>query len=139
MIDIEDMNYCPTAEEIGAFVRTPLFMKLCMEMEREYKANCKIEFSKCTWAYGWNVKFKKSGKTLCTVYPKENYFTVLVVVGAREKEAVESILPEMTSEIQEIYHTTEEGNGQRWLMIDLEDEGAVYKDVLRLIGIRRNA
>lgn len=30
-------------------------------------------------------------------------------------------------------------NGQRWLMIDLEDEDDLYKDVLRLIRIRRGA
>ena len=45
-----------------------------------------LEFSKCSWEPGWNVKFKKSGKTLCTVYPRENYFTVIVVIGKKEKE-----------------------------------------------------
>ena len=58
------------------------------------KYNCKeqIEFSSCSWEYGWNVKFKKSGKTLCTIYPRENYFTVLVVVGKKEKDAVKGYL-----------------------------------------------
>ena len=55
------------------------------------------------------------------MYPKEGYFTVLVVVGQKEKEAVEAILPECTTELREIYKQTEMGNGQRWLMIDLED------------------
>lgn len=39
----------------------------------------------------------------------------------------------------EKYHQTQEGNGQRWLMIDLEDEDELYKDLLRLIQIRRGA
>lgn len=108
----------PTIEEISGFVRNQLFDDLCLQMECEYKAVCKIEFSSCSWAYGWNVKFKKSGKGLCTIYPKENYVTVLVVVGQKEKYQVESLLPEMSPMIQEIYHQTQEGNGQRWLMID---------------------
>ena len=40
------------------------------------------------------------------------------------------------NEIQEIYRQTKEGNGQRWTMIDLEDTGSLYDDVLRFIEIR---
>lgn len=47
------------------------------------------------------------------------------------------ILPERTAELQSIYEQTQEGNGQRWLMIDLEDKGGLYHDLLRLIQIRR--
>ena len=32
--------------------------------------------------------------------------------GEKRKEAVEAILPECTSRMQEIYHETKEGNGQ---------------------------
>lgn len=39
--------------------------------------------------------------------------------------------------MQNIYRQTQEGNGQRWLMIDLEDKDELYRDVQRLIGIRR--
>lgn len=136
MIDIQDFNYVPTAEEISDFVGNQLVNDFFTKMEQECKARCKIEFSKCSWEYGWNVKFKKSRKSLCTVYPRENYFTVLVVVGNKEKEEVENILQGLSPQIQEIYHQTKEGNGQRWLMIDLEDGDEVYRDALRLIKIR---
>ena len=86
---------------------------------------------------GWNIKFKKSGKSLCTIYPRESYFTVMVVVGRKEKAFVEAILEECTPQLREIYHQTKEGNGQRWLMLDLEDCEAMYQDILRLIAIRR--
>ena len=76
---------------------------------------------------------------MCTIYPRENYFTVMVVVGTKEKAAVEEMLPECTVELQSIYEQTQEGNGQKWLMIDLEDKGDLYHDLLRLIRIRRNS
>lgn len=98
----------------------------------------KIEFSACGLEPGWNVKFKKSGKTLCTIYPKEDYFTVMVVVGRKEKERVEELLPNCTPQIREVYDRTQEGNGRRWLMIDLEDQDEVYDGVFRLIQIRRD-
>lgn len=137
MIDIQNKEYCPLLEEIGEFVNNPVFTQFCAEIKTKYKGNEKIEFSSCSWAYGWNVKFKKTGKSLCTIYPKEGYFTVLVVVGQKEKSAVESILHEYTPKLREVYRQTKTGNGQKWLMIDLEDRDNIYTDVFRLLDIRR--
>ena len=67
---------------------------------------------------------------------KNGFFTVLVVIGKKEKEEVESCLGEMTPAIQELYYRTKEGNGQRWLMIDLEDREDIFQNVLWLIRIR---
>ena len=73
---------------------------------------------------------------MCTIYPDVSCFTVLVVIGKKEKPAVEAMLSQCSGEVQEIYHQTPEGNGQRWLMIDREDPDVLYNDMLRLIHIR---
>lgn len=136
---MENINEMPGIEAFGGYIRNPLFDRLCDYLAEHYKVKPKIEFSKCSWERGWNMKFKKSGKSLCTLYPRENYFTLLVVVGVKEKEIVEAALPEMCTEIQEIYYQTKEGNGQRWLMIDLNDADEIYADTLKLIDIRAAA
>ena len=69
--------------------------------------------------------------------PREGYFTVLVVIGSKVKEAVENILCDCAPELRELYEKTRWGNGQKWLMIDLEDQGEMFADVLQLIEIRR--
>ena len=138
MIDLQNKNYRPTLKEISEYVKTPVFMQFCSEIKDTYKCNEKIEYTSCSCEKGWNIKFKKPGKTLCTVYPRESYFTIMIVIRAKEKELVEAILPECTAELSDIYNQTREGNGQRWLMIDIEDKDALYRDVLRLIEIRRN-
>lgn len=138
MIDLKDKNNPPAIEAISEYVRNPVFVQFCSEIKNTYKCNEKIEYSSCSWEKGWNIKFKKAGKTLCTVYPRENYFTVMIVIGKKEKPFVEAILSDCTVELSDIYHQTQEGNGQRWLMIDLEDTESLYDDVLRLIEIRRN-
>lgn len=137
MIDIKDMSHAPSLEEIDDYIGLPLFDTFCQYMDTEYKAIRKIEYSKDVWARGWNVKFKKAGKSLCVVYPKNGYFTVLVVVGNKEKEHVENQLLHLSKEIRELYQNTKEGNGQRWLMIDVYSDDCVYGDVLQLIHIRR--
>ena len=139
MIDLEDKNNCPTIGEISEYIGNPVFTKFCSEIKSTYKCNEKIEYSSCSWEKGWNIKFKKAGKSLCTIYPREGYFTVLVVVGRKEKTSVEEILTECTIELQNLYNHTQEGNGQKWLMIDLEDNDCLYNDILRLIQIRRNS
>ena len=139
MIDIRDRQYCPALDELSNYINNPLFMQFCSQIKEKYHCSEKIEFSSCSWEYGWNVKFKKSGKNLCTVYPREGFFTVLVVIGPKEKDSAERILPEFTPKLREIYNQTEAGNGQKWLMIDLEDRDKMFDDTMRLIEIRRGA
>lgn len=139
MIDLQNRSYTPTLAEIGERIGAPLFPAFCEELQTAFRCAVKIEFSGCSLERGWNVKFKRSGRTLCTVYPREGYFTAMVVVGRREKEAAEALLPDCVPELREIYERTREGNGQRWLMIDLEDPGALYQDVLRLLQVRAGA
>ena len=56
MVDIKDMSYTPSIDEIGAYIGLPLFQKLCQYMDDEYQAIRKIEYSKDVWERGWNVK-----------------------------------------------------------------------------------
>lgn len=115
MIDLQDKNYCPAVQEIGEYINNSVFTQFCAEIRKAYKCNEKIEYSSCSWERGWNIKFKKAGRTLCTVYPREGYFTIMIVIGTKEKEPVEAILPECTARLSDIYNQTQEGNGQRWL------------------------
>lgn len=139
MLDLKDINYMPDIFEISNYIGNSLFDSFCEFMDREYKALRKIEYSKDVWARGWNIKLRKAGKSLCVIYPKENYFTVLVVIGNKEKEKVEEILPQLSDEMQTIYRETKEGNGQRWLMIELHSNDCIYQDTLKLIRIRRES
>lgn len=137
MLNIKDINHKPDIGEISAYIKNPLFDKFYRYMLEEYKALSKIEYSKDTLAMGWNIKLRKAGKSLCVIYPKEKHFTVLVVVGAKEKASAEA-LP-LSEEMKKIYNSTREGNGQRWLMIDVDSENALYQDILKLIKIRRES
>lgn len=137
MINIQNKEYCPILEEIEEYVDNPVFTQFCSDIKTKYNCNEKIEFSSCSWEFGWNIKFKKSGKTLCTIYPKKHYFRVLIVIGEREKEVVESIFLDFTPELRHIYEQTKTGNGQKWLIIDLKVKDNIYSDLFHLIDIRR--
>lgn len=93
MIDISDKEHQPSMEEIEEFIGNPLFHALCVHMEEAYKALVKVEFSRDSILLGWNVRFYKAGRTLCRLYPRTGYFTVLVVVGSKEKSGWKRCCP----------------------------------------------
>lgn len=56
---------------------------------------------------------------------------MLVVIGKKEKKLFEDMFSSFSNDIKKIYEETLEGNGQKWLMIDLEDKDKRYEDVKR--------
>ena len=72
----------PTEAEIKEFVDTELFADLDNHLRESYKIKPKFAYSNCAmdnnlWR-GWNIKYQKSGKSLCTIYPQKGYFLVLI-------------------------------------------------------------
>lgn len=126
----------PSMAEISDYVNSPLFDCLCNYMETEYQSKPVLEYSKCSKQYGWNVKYKKAGRTLCTLYPMEGYYIALIVIGDHEKTETELILPAFTEYLQQLYHQTKTGMGQKWLMVNVTDD-EVLEDVKKCIAIRR--
>jgi len=84
---------------------------------------------------GWNVKYQKSGGSLCTLYPMKGYFIALVVIGNKESFEAELTLPLLSSYTQSLYQNTAFSPGGRWLMIEVT-EPAILDDVIRLVRIR---
>lgn len=137
MLDIKDMQYKPTLEEISGYIKNPLFDSFCAYMLNTYEPISKMEYSGDSNLQGWNIKLRKAGRALCAVYPKPGYFSLLVVIGKREKERAELLLPALSQDMQALYRNTVEGMGQRWLMIDIKSDNALYRDTLKLIRLRR--
>lgn len=125
----------PKWEEISAYVDSPEWEKLCGFLETTYGVSPLIEYSVCSGAPGWNVKYKKSSRSLCTIYPEKGHFTCLVSIGRKEAVEAELILNTCTPYLQNLYENTRLFNGSRWLMIDVTSE-EIRRDVEELIRIR---
>ncbi len=125
----------PSLQEINDFIASPLWGELCAWAEQTYKIEPKVEHSTCSAAPGWNVKYKKSGRALCTLYPDDGSFTALVTIGAKEAAEAELLLPACSDYLRELYARVTTFNGARWLMIRVTD-GNVLEDVKKLIRLR---
>lgn len=123
---------------ISKQVHSPLFDSLCSYLEETYQVKPVVEFSKCTMQYGWNVKYKKGGRSLCTLYPQEGSFLALVVIGTREMAEAEILLPFLTEYVQQAFAETKTGMQQKWLMIEVKNT-EVLEDVKQLVALRQPA
>ena len=139
MTDITDKSCRPSLEELAEYISNPLFPALCDYMESQLGALLSVEYSGDRILWGWNLRFRKGGRSLLRLYPKRGYFSVLLVIGRKEKERAEELLPRMSGAMREIYAGTQEGMGQRWLLIELHKDGELYRDVLALTRLRRGA
>lgn len=125
----------PTLENINDFVNSELWNELCSFVENTYAVSPKMEYSKCSMQKGWNVKYKKGSKSLCTLYPMDGYFIVLIVIGEKEQIESELLMSTCSAYTQRLFSKTAFSAGGRWLMIEVR-ERAILEDVLKLIQVR---
>ena len=87
--------------------------------------------------YGiWEVKYRRSGRTLCALYVKNGQFTVLVIFGKAEREKFELIQNEFSHEIIDLYNNTRQYHDGKWLWINVLDMSLI-EDIKRLIMIKK--
>lgn len=86
--------------------------------------------------YGWTIRYRKSGKTLCSLFPEKGGFTVLITLGKKESEKTLSIQDELSAKIRSLFKETKQLRDGRWLwirMLTINDTD----DVKKLIQIKR--
>ena len=125
----------PAMAEITEYIGSALWKEFCRCLETVCQAVPKIEYSRCSMARGWNIKYKRGSRSVCTLYPRKGYFACLVVIGERERAEAELLLPLCSEAVRRLYNETKPGNGSRWLMIDVVSD-EILEDVKRLTALR---
>lgn len=128
----------PSVEEMAAFVSSDLWGKLTSFLETAYQINPKQNYSKCSGQPGWNVKYQKSGKSLCVLYPMEGFFIALVVIGEKEKHEMELLLPALSPVTQTAYKDAIGIMNAKWLMLSVTTQ-QMLEDVEALVQLRVKA
>ena len=125
----------PTLEEIEAFIDNPLWDDFNTYLQKAYVAAPKMLYSGCSWQPGWNIKYQKSGKSLCTLYPMQGFFIALVVIGPKEMTEAELCMPLCGAYTQALFASVTVSMSSKWLMMHVTD-AEVLGDVRRLIALR---
>ena len=85
--------------------------------------------------YGWCQRFKRS-RPLCTLVPERGRLMALIVLGARERAAVEDLLPELSEPFQREYRRATTYPDGKWMFVALDGEPAL-RDFEKLMAIKR--
>ncbi|MDU5080466.1 DUF3788 domain-containing protein [uncultured Tissierella sp.] len=128
-------NNQPSLDEINRYVNTQLWQRLNLFLQSIYHINPKLYYSQCSMQPGWNVKYRKYGKSLCTLYPMSGFYIALIVISNKESLETQLMLPSYAKYTQNLYQNTTSSHGSRWLMIKVT-EPKVLDDVISLIQIR---
>jgi hypothetical protein len=137
---ILDSSYTPTYDEISAYLDKPadiLWEELNAFIRQEFNVSPRITYSKCSLKPGWNVKYNKSGRAVCTLYPEKESFVVLIVIPVGLVQSLEIVSGELSPVIPDIINSAKPFNNTLWLMIPV-DCRAVLNDVKRLLLMKRD-
>lgn len=86
------------------------------------------------WTYEY--KYRRGGKTLCALYAKEKVFGFMIIFGKAEREKVEAIRNDLSSEAQLIYDEATTYHDGKWVMFELTDT-SLFSDMEKLLQIKR--
>lgn len=86
------------------------------------------------WTYEY--KFRKSGKTLCAFYFRENTLGFMIIFGEKERAKVEEIRNELSSDVMEAYDNAQIFHDGKWVMFNIKNN-SIIEDLMKLLSIKR--
>ena len=86
--------------------------------------------------YGWTVRYRKSGKTLLSIFPEKNAFTVLVVLGKKEVDKVAAEIEHLNTDGRSLFENSEQLRDGRWLWISVK-KAADVESIRSLLTAKR--
>jgi len=120
-------------EHIGVETK-PAWLELQAFLDTNYDLTPEIHFY--GKKYGWSVRYRKSGKTLCTLFPENGSYTVLITLGKKEREKLSDIFGTLNDIIANIIRNTTIYHDGQWLWIQVRETTEV-EDIKKLIQIKK--
>ena len=113
---------------------TGVWQELCTAIEAEYDTERLWGRGFGCWTYEY--KYRRGGKTLCTLYAKEGTICLLVTFGRAEREKFDARRDSFSERLQELYDNTRTLHDGKWLWIELQDS-SLTGELLELLHIKR--
>lgn len=131
------LDKIPDGAEMKALTGTTLYelwLKLCAAIDEKYDMECCWNNGGKTWRYEY--KYRRGGKTLCSLYARENCIGFMVILGKAERGKFEARRPEFSKEVQEIYDEAAAYRDGKWIMFMPRDV-SMFTDFMKLLEIKR--
>jgi hypothetical protein len=133
-----DKSHEPTEEEMVNFIggrAREAWLEIRKFIRDHYDIVAETSFYGAK--YGWAIRYRKSGKTLCTLFPEKGGFTVLIILGKKESNKFLTIQTEISPKIQKLFENAKQYRDGRWLWIRISSNKDEVNDVIKLLRIKR--
>ena len=130
-----DEEHTPSESDmLAAIGKTELWLDLKDYLEQHYDFLPElIYYGK---KYGWTIRYRKSGKTLISLFPEQGAFTALIVLGRKEAEKAAKKLAELSPATRKLIGSEEQLHDGKWLWIRVQKPSQV-EDIKRLLTTKR--
>ncbi|MBO0450867.1 DUF3788 domain-containing protein [Candidatus Enterococcus murrayae] len=129
----------PTDRQISDFISNPLWQELSEYLIQTYAVKPKRAYSGCSMGEGywkgWNIKFKKNGKALCTAYPKQGYFVAMVSFSAKELDDANALVSMCCEYTKNKYQNAKSSKLGKSISFEVTDQN-ILQDIKELAALR---
>lgn len=127
----------PTTQELKEMLGTEKYTvweSVCNLIEGLYEMDIlRNNTSWNNWRY--EQKYRRGGKTLCTLYARENCFSIQIIFGKEERAKFEPEQNTYSDEIQRVYNESTTFHDGKWMTFD--PSMSLLEDIQRMLRIKR--
>ena len=114
--------------------RYAVWQELCAAIDAGYEMERIWNTGGKNWTYEY--KYRRGGKTLCSLYAKSGCMGLLVIFGKAERAKVEEIRDTLSDAVCRQYDEAETYHDGKWVMFEPTDT-AQFDDYMKLLAIKR--
>lgn len=111
-----------------------VWKKLCAAIDEAYKMERQWNDGGKNWTYEY--KYRRGGKTLCSLYAKEKCVGFMIVFGKDERAKCEDIRGSLSASVCRQYDEAKTYHDGKWVMFTPTGT-AEFDDYMKLLAVKR--
>lgn len=111
-----------------------VWQKLCEVIDEKYEMERLWNAGGKNWIYEY--KYRRGGKTLCSLYAKDNRIGFMIIFGKNEREKLEEIRDTLSDAVCRRYDEAKTYRDGKWVMFEPTDTSE-FDDYMKLLAVKR--
>lgn len=111
-----------------------VWQALCLAIDENYEMERIWNTGGKNWTYEY--KYRRGGKTLCSLYAKSNCIGFMIIFGKDERTKFEDIKSNLSTTVCRKYDEAKIYHDGKWVMFEPTDT-AEFDDYMKLLAIKR--
>ena len=131
------LDHIPSQSAMAELLGQPLlevWQALCLAIDEKYDMERVWNTGGKNWAYEY--KYRRGGKTLCSLYAKSNCIGFMIIFGKEERTKFEEIRGTLSDAVCRQYDEAKTYHDGKWVMFE-PTSTADFDDYMKLLAIKR--